>query len=118
MIKMKTTYLHTDREGHHYRLTLYYKKRQLTTPWQCGVNAGEPTVGDVIYCLVYEYWTAQDNPTYEDFLLEYGYDHNSVNKKLYNTFIRQSEKLEKFLGDDLEDFCNLVSDHDELLEAL
>lgn len=119
MIKMKSTYLRTERDGkRHYRLTLFYKKRRLTIPWHAGSLAGEPTVGDVIYALIQDYQITEFCETYGEYLWELGSEDTPAERKTYKAILRQAEKAKKFFGDDLVHFEDLVDNYEELLEAL
>ena len=95
-----------DAEGRaadHYRCTIRFVGRQMTLDFWCGVLYGEPRVADVLDCLLSDASGVENNPYFEDWRKEYGYDTDSRKAwSMYKACTRQTERLRKLLGSEYE----------------
>lgn len=90
-------------QANHYKVTLKYDGRQLTTYFSKGIGLkGEPTTDEVLDCLASDASTINNTKYFEDWANELGYDTDSRKaEKIFNTIERQAVKLNTLLGDDL-----------------
>ena len=87
-----------------WKTTLKYGNKQMTVPFKMGIGlSGEPEVRDVLSSLISDRACVLYSRDFEDFCADLGYDPDSRKaEKIYNDIKKQSAKLEKFLGDDLD----------------
>lgn len=93
-----------DRQMNHWRCTLRREGKRMTVLFSMGLGlSGEPTVAAVLECLASDaagYFNANG---FDDWASEYGYETDSRSAhKCYKTTERQSMRLAKFMGDDLD----------------
>lgn len=87
--------------ANHWRVTLRYGRRRLTTYFSTGSALGEPGAADVLDCLASDAEGFINARDFEDWASEYGYDSDSRRAmSTYETIVKQATKLRKFLGDD------------------
>jgi hypothetical protein len=110
-LRMELNYLGTTKKDdnwacHEYKATLKYGSKQLTTPFYTGMGwVNEPTEDDVLASLILDANSVEYTNGFEDFAREFGYDEDSRKaEKTYKQCLRTAEKLERFLGPDLESF--------------
>ena len=103
-----------SKTANHYKTTLKKDKKQLTVYFSMGsALTNEPTAEEVIDSLAMDGSVYLNNDSFENFCGEFGYDEDSRKaEKLYNTILKQAEKTEKFLGNEL--FNQLVYDVERL----
>jgi hypothetical protein len=89
-------------QGYHYKVTLKYKKKQMTIYFSMGIGLDhEPKAEEVLDCLSSDSSSVENN-NFEDWCRDLGYDTNSRKaEKIYKICQKQAEKLEKFLGKEL-----------------
>jgi hypothetical protein len=96
-----------QQKANQYTATLKYKGRQMTVPFFTGQGwTKEPTWKDILGSLVSDYYCYESADSFEGFCQELGYDSDS--RKAENTYKqieKQSIKLERLLGDDLQEVC-------------
>jgi hypothetical protein len=79
-------------------------RKQLTVPFFTGkLVEREPSAEDVLDCLSMDASGVENAGSFGAWADEYGYGMGDVEKaeKVYNLCVKQSRKLQKFLGDDL-----------------
>jgi hypothetical protein len=99
------------RDGaHHYKVTLRRGKARLTVPFTMGAaHTKPPTAIEVLGCLASDAQTMVNCQDFEEWAGELGFDKDSrKSEKTYNACLRQTEKLKKFLGEEL--FQSLLKD--------
>jgi len=88
-----------DFEGDHWKSTIKMNGKQLTIPFSKGYghNGKEPTIDEVLECLVLD---AQSVLNYDEceFIDEYGYDCRE-GRKIYKECEKSNESLKKLFGD-------------------
>ena len=90
----------------HYCCTLRgLEDRTLTTFFTMGpAHTAKPTVDDVLGCIVDDASSVKYSESFEDWAANLGYDTDSRKAlTLYRTIEKQSDELEQFLGDLLEE---------------
>jgi hypothetical protein len=99
-----------QKKANPYTVTLKYDRKQMTVPFFMGpAHTSEPTLEDVMPCLVADY--SLKGESFEDFAANCGYDEDSRKaEKIYKQIQRQSAKLEKLLGPDLENILTKYQD--------
>jgi hypothetical protein len=92
-----------QKKAHPYTVKLKYDGRQMTVPFFMGqALTHEPTDKDVLPCLLADYSVNQYNG-FEDWANDLGYDPDSRKaEEIYKKCLRQSEKLERLFGPDLD----------------
>lgn len=82
---------------------LHYQGRTMVTPFYTGQMAGEPTVRDVLECLLSDASGVANSESFEDWCGDYGYDTDSRKaERTYNACVEQTESLRQLLGDDFD----------------
>lgn len=101
-----------QQSAHPYKVTLKYEDRQMTIPFFMGrALTHEPTDEDVLPCLLSDYQTTQYADSFEDWAEALGYNTDSREaESIYKQVLRQSEKLQKFLGSDFEEIAKRYED--------
>ncbi len=88
----------------HWRVTLTNRqnRHRMTVPFSMGLaHTGEPQALDVLDCLLSDYDTAGEG--FDEWAMSLGYDEDSRKaERTYRAVVKQSAKLARFLGDDLE----------------
>lgn len=101
-----------------WRVTLKFPLRgtSLTTDFHMGpAYTSEPTVAEVLDCLLSDAGTYDNAHTFEDFCAELGYDSDSrENERLYNRMGREASRLEVFLGDTCGDYQDWLYETERL----
>lgn len=87
----------------HYKVTLKRGSKRLTTYFSMGAAHREPPEADEVLDSLASEASGIDNARdFDDWAAEYGYDTDSRKaEKIYNACKTISEKLKKFLGEDL-----------------
>ena len=88
----------------HYRVTLHYKRRQMTVPFSCGpAIEREPSAEDVLECLLSDSYGAYQ--TFEQWCSDLGYDSDSRKaERTYRAVVRQDGQTRRLLGADYDKF--------------
>jgi hypothetical protein len=84
-----------------WNVTLQFEGRQVTIPFGMGSghHGAEPTAHDVLSAVLSDASSAENNPSFEDWAGEYGYDTDSRSAEgTYRQVMAQTEKLRAFLG--------------------
>jgi hypothetical protein len=92
----------TNFDGDHWKCILEYNKKRMTIYFSkgYGFEGKKPSIEEVLNCLASDSLCIENNPSFEEFANEFGYDTDSRNaKKTYTVCIKQSKKLFKFLGE-------------------
>jgi hypothetical protein len=92
-----------------FKVQLSYKKRKLTTEYQCG-SGFEPTVTDVVSCLISE----EDcgNYSFEEFCRCFDYNTDSRKaEKTWKACQKNGKKLRNLLREDLPNFQEAFQDY-------
>lgn len=87
-----------------WKVTLKYARAQMTIPFYKGAGhyGAEPTIEEVLDCLLMDYSSWDSANDFEDWANEFGYDTDSRKaEKIYKKVEKQSRRLKQFLGDDL-----------------
>ena len=94
----------SDFYGNHYRVTLTYQKRRMSTIYSMGTAYTEPpTVAEVLECLFLDASHYDDCDGFEDWCSDYGYDTDSIKaERIYKAIARQAFALHRLLGDDYD----------------
>lgn len=109
-LRLKPTYdnPHADlgAGAHHYRATLRYGRRTLTTPFSTGAAwKDEPNAADVLSCLLSDA-SVLDHHTFESWAGDYGYDIDSRKaERIYRACLRSAKQLQHLLGDELLEYA-------------
>ena len=104
-----------DRGGHSWKVQLRYDGRQMTTPFYTGSALGEPTLRDVLECLLSDESSADQS--FEEWCSDYGYDTDSRQaERTYKAVRSKSKKLRRLLGGNLAGILAVV-DYDTELAA-
>lgn len=93
-------------DANHFRCTLRkYKNRRMVVYFSQGsAISGEPTPATVLDCLASDAAGYENSRSFEDWCGEYGYDTDSRKaERTYKEVKTQTEKLRRFLGDNLFD---------------
>jgi len=80
-------------------------KGKLVTPFKMGSghNGKAPELAEVLDCLASDIAGVENNPKFEDFAAEYGYEVDSrAEEKIFKACVRQRDKLKAFIGDEYE----------------
>lgn len=90
-----------NRHDSHYKVTLHYGKRQMTTYYSMGsAHTRGPEAEDVLDCLAMDAAGIENARSFEDWCGDYGYDTDSRRaEKTFKACQKAAEKLEKFMGD-------------------
>lgn len=112
------------RDMNAYKVTLIYKRKQLTTPFYTGRGWTRlPNQKDVLYSLIMDSFSADNARNFEDFCSEFGYEprivddytgmykQNKEAKAIYEACCKTSRKLRVLLGDDFEAVANELQDY-------
>lgn len=86
----------------HWKVTLHYRGRQMSTDFWTGSRAGEPDAKSVTDCLISDTYLGQGS--FEDFCDDLGLDQDS--RKAYSMWQacqKQGERVRRFLGADFDD---------------
>lgn len=91
------------RTASHWKITLKRGRKRLATYFSMGsANTDEPVIKDLFQSLSMDSAGVENNPTFEEWAREYGFDEDSRKaEKSYNTTRKIAESLKKFLGDEL-----------------
>lgn len=97
-----------SRQASHYKVRLKRRdpqnrvRRSLTTYFSMGyAHTKEPTAIEVLDCLASDAGTTENNPDFESWARELGYDDDSRKaERTYRVVSSQTERLKRFLGDD------------------
>ena len=93
-------------------VTLRYRGRQLTIPFYTGSLHGEPTVADVVSCLILDAEGVKCARSFEDLASDLGYDPDSRKaEKVFKACEREQVKIERLLGDDYQAFAEAARDY-------
>lgn len=95
--------------GEHYLWQVTLRRTEETDDWgnewrihtefHTGTEFGEPTVVDVMSCVISDALSFDNNPTFEDFAAEFGYDSDSRRAEgIYNACREMSVQVHNFLG--------------------
>lgn len=120
-LKMDVTYgVKTDwnkldewqQKAHPYTVTLKYDRKQMTTAFFMGpALSHEPTLEDVMPCLLMDYYSYQNNTDFEDFCNEFGYDSDSRKaESTYKAVCKNGKKLENLFGFDIDKISEKYQD--------
>ena len=83
----------------HWRCVLHFRRRRLTVPFSQGSAFTEPTIEDVLSCLVSDARGYEDDDVFGDWAVARGYDSDSRHaERIFLAVARQSAKLRRFLG--------------------
>ena len=87
----------------HFKVTLRREGKQMTLYFSQGYGiSGEPDAASVLNCLASDSSSVENSREFEEWASDLGYDPDSRKaEKIYNTCIKQAERLKKFLGNDL-----------------
>lgn len=90
-------------DANHYYVTLKRKGgKQISTYFSKGYgHSDEPQPNEILSCFALDSSGIENAGDYEDWLSEFGYEDNASGRKLYNTCLKQSERVKRWLGDDL-----------------
>lgn len=93
------------RSASHWRVTFSFQKRRMTVPYSMGsAHTQPPTAKEVLDCLADDSAGLENRASFEEWREDYGYDTDSRKaERIYNTVVKQSERLHKLLGDELYD---------------
>lgn len=81
-----------------WRVELRYQGRSMTVPFYTGPALGEPTVADVVECLISD--ASGADQSFEDWCSDYGYDTDSrKDEATYKAVVKQTRELRRLLGD-------------------
>lgn len=88
-------------DGHHWRVTLRFGRCRFTGFFSMGRALTDPPKShDVLDCLINDANGLESS--FEEWCNDYGYDTDSRRaERVYQTTLKQTEKLKKFLGEDL-----------------
>lgn len=107
-VSLKTTYENPNMENSgdmfNYSATLKMGRKRFTLPFSTGKGwTRAPDASDILECLQSDYYVKDMD--FEDFCSEFGYDLDSRKaEKTWRACGNQSVKLDKFLGDLIEEF--------------
>lgn len=89
------------RMANHWKCILRINRRRMTVYFSMGRGlAGEPETDDVLSCIASDAAGYENARSFEDWCGDYGYDTDSrTAEKTYKTIGRQSDRLERFIGD-------------------
>ena len=89
-------------DAHHYRCTLTYGTRRMTTPFHQGSACkGDPDLLTVLGCLFSDAQAGEDS--FEDFCSEFGYETDSRKaEKTWKSCASMNVRLHKLLGADYD----------------
>jgi hypothetical protein len=92
-----------------WRVHLEYQGRTMSLDFfqGRGFNGEVPEVSRVMDCLLCDYSGA--DMKYDEFCSEYGYERDRESLSVYRKVLGQSKRLERLLGDDLEEFLEAES---------
>jgi len=83
-----------------YTVTLRYRGRRMTVPYFCGPLCGEPSIADVLYCVLMDSGSVENARSFEEWCSEFGYDTDSRKaERIYNGCCRQRDKVQFLLWD-------------------
>lgn len=101
-----------QKKANQYTVTLKYGRRQMTIPFFMGIaHTNEPTLEDVMPCLVSDYFAAENARNFEDFANDFGYDTDSRKaEKIYKQCLKEAEKMKKLFGNDLDSIIEKYQD--------
>jgi hypothetical protein len=94
-----------DRPWSHnaWTVELTYQGRTMETPYYTGDAIGEPTVREILECLLMDASGVKNARTFEDWCGDYGFDVDSRRAEAtYRAAVEQTEKLRALLGDDFD----------------
>lgn len=96
----------------HWRVTLRYCGRQLSTYFSMGpALCHEPTAADVLSCLISDASTVDGARNFSEWCADLGYSDDSIRaERTYRTIEYQSRKLRAFLGSDFNTIAEQVAD--------
>lgn len=92
------------RDANHFKVTLKRKGgKQISTFFSQGYGcSGEPDATSVLNCLALDSSGIENNPSYEDWASEYGYDEDSrQHERIYKSCVTQANKVKRWLGEKL-----------------
>lgn len=92
---------HDDWQADHYKVTLRYARRQLTTMFYQGYghHGKYPKATDVLSALISDARSYYDAEGFDDWCAELGYDSDSRKaERIYKTCAREAKRLQRFLG--------------------
>lgn len=105
------------RSANHYKITLKRAGKRLTTYFSTGSGWTEdPGMKDLLHSLSMDAAGVENNPTFEEWASEYGFDPDSRKaERGYNLTKKIAASLKKFLGDDLyKDFLWKMDSYGEV----
>ena len=93
----------------HYEITLYYEDRHYRLHYSQGcAHTADPTLEDVLECLVMDSAYIDRASSFEEWADEFGYDTDSRKaEKIYKACKDQYENLQYLFGEAFEDFLNI-----------
>ena len=98
-------------KSHPWKVILRYNGRQLTTPFYTG-EIKDPTVQDVLYCLISDVQSIESTTGFEDWATNLGYDTDSRKaEKIYKGCCKEQKQIRRFLGNDFNTFAEAFQDY-------
>lgn len=89
------------KDANHYKTTLYYKGRKMTTYFSQGTAIKEkPTAADVLNSLAQNARTIEDYPDPLEWAGNLGYEAGTKAAKIFKATLRNTEALKKFLSEE------------------
>jgi len=93
-------------------VTLRYRGRQLTVPFYTGSLHGEPTVADVVSCLISDAEGVKNARDFEDWARDLGFDPDSRKaERIWKVCIKLQARIERLLGEDYSRFVEPAQDY-------
>lgn len=89
------------KDARHYRITLYFNGRKITTPYTRGsALPNEFTAGEVLDCWINDARSIESSRNYGDWCNCFGYDQQSPEaQRTYKAVKRHTEQLRQFLAE-------------------
>ncbi len=98
---------------------LKFEGRSFTLPFFTGKGwTREPNAADVVECLLSDHSVGMDEPTFEEWCNEFGYDTDSRQaEKTFKTCIANDKKFRKLLGPEMLKSAEAAEDREEWVKA-
>lgn len=100
---VENPYMDSDQPMYHYLMSISMGDREFCAYLSTGTGwTSEPSVSDLLECLILDASVVDRSQSFEDWADEYGYDPDSRKaERLYKTVEVESLRLKEFFGDDL-----------------
>lgn len=104
---------YTDTGRTYWTVTLRYKGRKMTTPYNMGsAHTSEPGAASVLSCLISDNESVKNARSFEDWCGDMGWDSDSRRaERTYNACRDLGAKVERLLGPDYATFAEASNDY-------